>query len=308
MDPQGLCIVASDGDVSNRLDVFVALKTDLTRSQAQRLIESGHIRVNDSPSTKDYRLKKGDEVYVEFQKRAEPTLLPEPIPLSFYYIDDYIAIVEKPAGMVVYPSLGHDSGTLLNGLCYHSKKLATVGLPLRPGIVHRLDKDTSGIMVIALDDIAYYDLIEQFRHRTVNRRYLAIIHGSPRHDYGEVAYPIGRSKGDRKKMSIKTNRGKDALTTWRVLRRYNNASLIELKLGTGRTHQIRVHMAAIGHPVLGDRVYGSKGLIQRGSITYPVRRQMLHAATLGIVHPITRQYLEFQSEMPLDMSECLKVL
>ncbi len=308
MNPHGLCIVASEGDVSTRLDLFVALKTPLSRSQAQRLIESGHIRINGSPSTKDYRLKAGDQVSVDFQQREEPTLIPEPIPLTFYHIDEYIAVVDKPPDMVVYPSLGHNSGTLINGIYYHCKKVATVGLPLRPGIVHRLDKDTSGVMVVALDDMAYYDLIEQFRHRTINRRYLAIIHGSPRQDHGEVSYPIGRALSDRKKMSVKTKRGKDAMTTWRILKRYNNASLIELKLGTGRTHQIRVHMAAIGHPVLGDKVYGSKCLIQRGNTNYPVKRQMLHAATLGLVHPITNQYMEFHSEMPSDMIECLDVL
>ena len=206
--------------------------------------------------------------------------------------------------MVVYPAAGHAHGTLMNALSYHCKKLATVGGPLRPGVVHRLDKDTSGVMVIALNDKAYYNLIEQFKHRTINRRYIALVYGNLREDEGEIALRIGRSESDRKKMSTRVRKGKEAVTRWKVLKRFGNATLVEVRLGTGRTHQIRVHFASIGHPVLGDRTYGKKVEIEaktRKIILFP--RQMLHAELLGFTHPATGEYLEFSSPVPEDMAE-----
>jgi 23S rRNA pseudouridine1911/1915/1917 synthase len=210
--------------------------------------------------------------------------------------------------MVVYPAAGHSRGTLMNAISYHAKKLASVGGPLRPGIVHRLDKDTSGIMVIALDDKAYYDLVEQFRERTMNRRYKAIVFGNLKENSGQISLRIGRSESDRKKMSTRSRKGKEAVTTWKVIERFRGATLIEAKLGTGRTHQIRVHFASVGHPVLGDRTYGSKTSIDAGrrKITFP--RQMLHAELLGFTHPISKKYLEFSSPIPQDMEEKIREL
>jgi 23S rRNA pseudouridine1911/1915/1917 synthase len=198
-------------------------------------------------------------------------------------------------------------GTLLNAPLYHCKKLATMGGPLRPGVVHRLDKDTSGVMVVALNDDSYYNLIEQFRQRTIKKRYIALIYMNLKQDKGVIASKIGRSESDRKKMSTHIRKGKEAVTNWRVLRRFGYATLVEVELLTGRTHQIRVHFASIGHPVLGDRVYGKKVSIElknKKRILFP--RQMLHAELLGFSHPDTGEYLEFRSPLPEDMTEKIK--
>ena len=224
-------------------------------------------------------------------------------------MDEHLVVVNKPSGMVVYPAAGHSSGTLMNVLLYHCKKLEAPGGPLRPGIVHRLDKDTSGVMAVALDSAAYYNLAEQFKQRTINRRYVALIYGNPKENSGQISLAIGRSETDRKKMSTRVRRGKEALTIWKVIERFRQAAFIEAKLRTGRTHQIRVHFASIGHPVLGDRAYGKKIEMEtkeRGKLTFP--RQMLHAESLGFIHPATGEYLEFHSPMPDDMEDCISKL
>ncbi len=190
--------------------------------------------------------------------REEEGLIPEPIPVEILYKNGHVIVVNKPPGMVVYPAAGHSRGTLMNALAYHCENLAAVGGPLRPGVVHRLDKDTSGVMVMALSDRAYYDLTSQFKERTINRRYKALIYGNLKEDEGEISLRIGRSSSDRKKMSTRGKTGKEAHTRWKVLKRFGSSTLIEVKLGTGRTHQIRVHFASIGHPVLGDGTYGKK--------------------------------------------------
>jgi 23S rRNA pseudouridine1911/1915/1917 synthase len=236
-------------------------------------------------------------------------LIPEPIPLDILYKDDYLVTVNKPAGLVVYPSVGHSHGTLMNALYYHCRKLAAVGGPLRPGVVHRLDKDTSGVMVIALNDEVYYNLVEQFREKTINKKYIALVYKNLTADEGEISLRIGRSLSDRKKMSTRVKKGKEALTIWRVIERFGNATLIEVKLRTGRTHQIRVHFASMGHPVLGDKTYGKKAEIEvkeRKKILFP--RQMLHAELLGFIHPVTGKYVEFSASVPEDMSEKIKEL
>lgn len=269
------------------------------------MITKGLVKLNMSPAIQNYKVKGNDLISIFLQDPVEPSLIPEPLPLKLLYHDDSLVVADKPAGMVVYPSVGHESGTLINGIYYYCKKTASVGMPLRPGIVHRLDKDTSGAIVVALEDNIYYNLIEQFRSRSIKRKYLAIIYGCLKTDTGQISFSIGRSTRDRKKMSVNVSRGKEAITTWKVLKRYEGASLIELRLGTGRTHQIRVHMSALGHPVLGDRVYGSKTSVEIGKKRYPLNRQMLHAETLGFIHPFKDQYMEFHSEMPEDMQECL---
>ena len=301
-------IVVHSSDVGERIDSFLAKKTGITRSQIQRLIDGGNILVNKKAVSQNYRVKGEDVISLTIPEKTEE-LVPEPIPIEILYKDNYLIVVNKPAGMVVYPSAGHTHGTLMNALSYHCKKLASVGAPLRPGVVHRLDKDTSGSMVVALNDEAYYNLLEQFRKRTINRRYIALVYKNLPRDEGEISLKIGRSESDRKKMSTRMKRGKEAFTRWKVLEKFKDATLIEARLGTGRTHQIRVHFASIGHPVLGDRIYGKKTEIEvmgKKKVTFP--RQMLHAELLGFTHPLTGEYLEFASPIPEDMAEKIREL
>jgi len=297
-------IVVQPSEAGKRIDIFLAKRTGITRSQIQRLITQGNVLINSKDVSQNYRLKSKDLISINIPDKETEGLLPEPIPLDILYKDNHLVVVNKPAGMVVYPAAGHAHGTLMNALSYHCKKLTTVGGPLRPGVVHRLDKDTSGVMVIALNDKAYYNLIEQFKHRTINRKYIALVYGNLREDEGEIALKIGRSESDRKKMSTRVRKGKEAVTRWKVLKRFGNATLVEARLGTGRTHQIRVHFASIGHPLLGDRTYGKKVEIEaktRKIILFP--RQMLHAELLGFTHPATGAYLEFSSPVPEDMAK-----
>lgn len=298
-------ISPSDADI--RVDIKAAELSGLTRSQIHRLIEKGLVQVNCHITKSNYRTKFRDIISITIPE-AEQTLVPENLPLEVLYIDDYLIVVNKPPDMVIYPAAGHSSGTLMNAIAYQSKKLASVGGPLRPGVVHRLDKDTSGVMVVALDDTAYHALIDQFKQRSIRRIYTALVFGTLKHVAGEIALKIGRSESDRKKMSTKIRRGKDAVTTWKVITRLAGATLIEAKLMTGRTHQIRVHFASIGHPVLGDKTYGNKTslLIGRQTVVFP--RQMLHAELLGFIHPATGEYMEFRSAIPQDMNDRVMLL
>jgi 23S rRNA pseudouridine1911/1915/1917 synthase len=289
-------------DLGRRVDLAASEMACLTRSQIQRLIEKGLLTVNGSAVKPNYKTKAGDIISLTIPENEE-TLLREDIPVDVLYIDEYVAVVNKPPSMVVYPGAGHGGGTLMNALAFHSRKLASVGSPLRPGVVHRLDKDTSGVMVVALDDQAYYDLVEQFKKRTITRKYIALLSGALTGESGEISLKIGRSESDRKKMSTKVRRGKEAVTRWKVIERLTGATLIEARLGTGRTHQIRVHFAAVGHPVLGDRTYGKKTFVEIGGRKVGFPRQMLHAALLGFVHPVTGEQMEFSVDLPDDMKE-----
>lgn len=292
-----------------RLDTFISKKTGITRSQIKKLIEKNNVLVNGKIKSQNYKIKAGELISINFPEEETEELIPEPIPLEILYEDDYLVVVNKPSSMVVYPSAGHSHGTLMNALYYHCKKLATVGGPLRPGVVHRLDKDTSGVMVIALKDEAYYNLIEQFREKTINKRYIALVYRSLAKDEGEISLRIGRSLSDRKKMSTRVKDGKEAITLWKVLERFAMATLIEVRLRTGRMHQIRVHFASMGHPVLGDKTYGEKTVLDIGKgvrILFP--RQMLHAEKLGLIHPATGKYVEFVAPLPEDISEKIKEL
>lgn len=295
-------------EAGNRLDTFLARKTGITRSQIQKLIENSDVLVNDAIVSQNYRTKGNEVVTLTIPLQETEGLVPEPIPIEILYNDDAVVVVNKPAGMVVYPAAGHGRGTLINALASRCGELAHIGGPLRPGVVHRLDRDTSGVMVVALDDRAYYDLVEQFRKRTIHRKYVTIVYGNPRNDSGEITVPIGRSESDRKKMSTRTRRGKEAITRWKVLKRLGMATLMEVKLGTGRTHQIRVHLSSIGHPVLGDRTYGRKTELEVKGRKVFIPRQMLHAEMLGFVHPFTDEYLEFSGPMPEDMREVMDAL
>lgn len=301
-------ITISESDAGKRLDVVVAQKTGLTRSQIQKLLKEGHILINNTSCKQGYNVRINDVITFTRPEKKIETLVPEPIPLKILYLDDFLIVVDKPSNMVVYPSAGHSNGTLLNAVFYHAKKLSSIGAPLRNGIVHRLDKDTTGVMVIALDDEAYYGLVESFKKKTIKRKYTAIVYGTLKGDAGNISYEIGRSSTDRKKMSIHTKKGKESLTTWKVIKRFKSATLIEAILGTGRTHQIRVHFSSIGHPVLGDRIYGKKTFLEINHHKIAFPRQMLHADTLGFHHPIKKQYMEFSSPLPEDFKKCLEEL
>jgi 23S rRNA pseudouridine1911/1915/1917 synthase len=302
-------IVVQPEEKGERIDTFLAGKTGITRSQIQKLIENGDVLVNNKTVNQHYRVKIQDLITIGSAAKKTGELFPEPIPIDILFQDDHLAVVNKPAGMVVYPAAGHDHDTLMNALSYYCNHLASVGAPLRPGVVHRLDKDTSGVMVIALDDSAYYSLAEQFKERSINRRYSSLVYGDLKENEGRIDLKIGRSATDRKKMSTRSKRGKEAVTQWTVIKRFGNATLIRVKLGTGRTHQIRVHFASIGHPVLGDRTYGKKTELEikkTRRILFP--RQMLHAELLGFIHPATGQYMEFSSPLPEDMVEKIEEL
>jgi 23S rRNA pseudouridine1911/1915/1917 synthase len=295
-------------EAGERLDKFLTARAGITRSQLQQFIEQGQVLVNRSPAKPNYKVREGDTITVRLPEPPSETLVPEDIPLTILYADEHVVVVDKPAGMVVYPAAGHDRGTLMNALSYRFKNLCPIGAPMRPGVVHRLDRDTSGVMVVAISEQAYYSLVEQFEKKSTTRRYLALIYGNPKNDEGEVDAPIGRSVSDRKRMSTRTRRGKAALTHWRVLRRLAGASLIEARLDTGRTHQIRVHMASLGHPVLGDVTYGRKRELMAKGKRIVFKRQMLHARVLGFAHPATCEFMEFSSEIPEDMHKAMEQL
>ena len=297
-----------DADLAGRrIDIVVSEISGLTRSQVHKLIEDGRLTVNSENTKPNYKARSADTVRITFPAEQQE-LCPEDLPVEVLFLDDYLIVVNKPPDMVVYPAAGHSSGTLMNAVAFHAKELATVGAPLRPGVVHRLDRDTSGVMVVALDDRAYYDLVEQFRNRTIERRYRAIVFGNLKDNSGTISSRIGRSSSDRKKMSTRSRKGKEAVTGWKVVERFRTATVIEARLGTGRTHQIRVHFAAIGHPVLGDRTYGSKTSLEVGKEKIPFPRQMLHAELLGFTHPITGGHLAFSAPLPEDMESAICLL
>lgn len=276
-----------------RLDKFISVmsENELTRSAAVKLIEEGGCTVNGKTVPKNYKLKAGDRVSVEIPDAVETDILPENIPLDIVYEDDDLLVVNKPKGMVVHPAAGHYSGTLVNALMYHCKgSLSGINGEIRPGIVHRIDKDTSGLLIVAKNDTAHRGLAEQIKEHSFTREYEAVVNGSIKED-GTVNAPIGRHKTDRKKMCVTTENSREAVTHYFVLENFTDSTHLRLRLETGRTHQIRVHMAYIGHSVAGDEVYGNgkpKSLMG----------QCLHAKKIGFVHPITGEYMEFDSELP----------
>jgi 23S rRNA pseudouridine1911/1915/1917 synthase len=289
-----------------RVDVFLASRLpDCSRSFASQLVTSGQFKINGKNAKPGYRLKVGDTVAGQIPAPRPCGFQPEPIPLHILYEDAHILVINKPPGLVVHPAPGHYSGTLVNGLLYHCPDLGGIGAELRPGIVHRLDKDTSGTLVVAKNSAALEHLGAQFKNRTVRKDYLALVHGRMAAASGTIRLPIGRHPVDRKRMSTRSRRGREAETAWRVVQQWVSFSLIELHLKTGRTHQIRVHCAAIGRPIAGDPVYGrrktSADSPEAQALLGPVRRQMLHAWRLEIVHPHTGEPMHFESPLPEDM-------
>lgn len=296
-----------------RLDVFLAERLpDCSRSFAGQLITSERFKVNGQVRKPAYRLKPGDIVTGCIPPPAPSGLLPEPIPLHILYEDHDIVVIDKPPGLVVHPAPGHGSGTLVNALLHHCPDLGAIGAEIRPGIVHRLDKDTSGILVVAKNAFALEHLAAQFKDRSVRKDYLALVHGEMAAESGTIRLPVGRHPVDRKRMSTRSRKGREAQTDWRVARRWGGLTLLELRLRTGRTHQIRVHCAAIQRPIVGDPVYGRSrtpaGAADLQALLAGVRRQMLHAWRLEIAHPRTGERMAFESSLPEDMGRLMAEL
>lgn len=283
-----------DGD-GIRIDRFLSEKMDeLSRSHIQKLIKDQMVEVNGKPVKANYRLCFDDQINVSIPELKEPEIVAEDIPLDILYEDEDLIIVNKPKGMVVHPAPGHYSGTLVNALMFHcGDRLSGINGVTRPGIVHRIDMDTTGSLVICKNDLAHQCLSEQLKMHSIKRIYVAIVHGNIRQDEGVVNASIGRHPTDRKKMSTKARNGRDAVTHYKVLERFGSYTYIQCELETGRTHQIRVHMASIGHPILGDSVYGPSKCPVKG-----LQGQTLHARTLGIIHPRTGEYLEVEAPLP----------
>ena len=283
-----------------RLDKAVADLTPLSRSHANEQIKNGQILVNGQVKKAKYAVKAGDVITYELPEPEALEYVAENLPLDIIYQDEDVAVVNKAQGMVVHSSAGHTSGTLVNALMYHIKDLSGINGVLRPGIVHRIDKDTSGLLMIAKNDDAHIKLAEELKDKKSLRKYWAIVHGNLPNDRGVIEAPIGRSEKDRKKQAV-TAKGKPAVTRFHVLERFGNYTLVELQLETGRTHQIRVHMAYIGHPVAGDEVYGPRKTLKGHG-------QFLHARTLGFTHPKTAEVMEFTAEAPAIFQETLEKL
>ena len=281
-----------------RIDVFVSKNTDFSRNSVQILIEEDKIAVNNKPITKSYKMKTADVLSIVIEEAKDVGIEAEDIPLDIYYEDSDLLVVNKPKGMVVHPANGNESGTLVNALMFHCKdSLSGINGEIRPGIVHRIDKDTSGLLVIAKNDIAHEHLAKQFKDHTINRIYYAIVYGNVKEDSGDIEAPIGRHKTDRKKFCITQTNSKYAFTHYDVIEKLKGYTLIKCKLKTGRTHQIRVHMQSIGHPLAGDPVYGPKNCITE------LKGQALHAGVLGFIHPTTGEYIEFSSEWPAEFEK-----
>ncbi|MEZ7647722.1 MULTISPECIES: RluA family pseudouridine synthase [Streptococcus] len=283
-----------------RLDKAVAVLTPLSRSHANEQIKNGQILVNGQVKKAKYAVKAGDVITYELPEPEAMEYVAEDLPLDIVYQDEDVAVVNKAQGMVVHPSAGHTSGTLVNALMYHIKDLSGINGVLRPGIVHRIDKDTSGLLMIAKNDDAHIKLAKELKDKKSLRKYWAIVHGNLPNDRGVIEAPIGRNEKDRKKQAV-TAKGKSAVTRFHVLERFGNYTLVELQLETGRTHQIRVHMAYIGHPVAGDEVYGPRKTLKGHG-------QFLHARTLGFTHPKTGKIMEFTAEVPIVFQEILATL
>ena len=277
-------------EYSKRLDSYLANTTSISRSKISKLIKDGNVLVNGNKCKASDSVDIGDKISYEIIDE-EIKVEAEEIPLDIVYEDDDVIVVNKPNGMVVHPAVGNKSGTLVNALMYHSKNLSSINGEFRPGIVHRIDAYTTGLLMVAKNDKAHEALSRQLQDKTTTRKYIALVWGVIPNDTGVIDAPIMRDKSDRKKMAVGNVNSKDAVTHFKVLERYNNATLIELKLETGRTHQIRVHLSYIGHPVVNDPVYGRRKLIDETG-------QCLHAKTLGFIHPTTHKYMEFDSELP----------
>ncbi|KGG81101.1 pseudouridine synthase [Caloranaerobacter azorensis H53214] len=292
-----------EDDIGERVDSYLAKKLEeVSRSYIKKLIKDGHIKVNNLQVKPKYVVNKGDVITVELPEPEKLELIPQDLPIEIVYEDEDVAVVNKPRGMVVHPAPGNYSGTLVNALLYHLESLSTINGVVRPGIVHRIDKDTSGLLMIAKNDFAHIELSKQLKEHSITRIYYALVEGNIKVDNGTINAPIGRHPVDRKKMAVTDRNSKRAITHFKVLERFGQYTLIEAKLETGRTHQIRVHMSYIKHPLVGDLVYGSK------KNEFKQEGQLLHAKVIGFIHPRTKEYMEFDSELPDYFKKVLDVL
>ena len=281
-----------------RIDKYLMENTDYSRSKIQKLISEGYILVNDKAVKASYNVHENDLIVInDYEDNSD--IVPQNIPLDIVYEDDYLLVINKPSGMVVHPALGNYSGTLVNALMYHCNSLSTVNGLIRPGIVHRIDADTSGLLLVAKNDMVHNDLAKQISEKSVVRKYICLVHGVIDEDSATIDAPIGRDTHDRKKMCVTADNSKEAVTHIKVLERYSKATLIECVLETGRTHQIRVHMNYINHPVVNDPVYGYNKLDDKDF------GQMLHAKEIGFVHPITKEFMDFKVDPPKKFYEIL---
>lgn len=282
-----------------RIDKYLISNTDYSRSKIQKMIDSGNIKVNDKVVKASYNVKDGDIINIDIAPE-DNDIVPEDIPLDIVYEDEYLLVVNKPSGMVVHPAVGNYHGTLVNALMYHCNNLSSVNGSVRPGIVHRIDADTSGLLLVAKNDMVHNDLAKQISLKSVVRKYVCLVHGVILEDSATIDAPIGRDVNNRKKMCVTGDNSKEAVTNIRVLERYKDSTLIECVLETGRTHQIRVHMNYINHPVVNDPVYGYNKMDDSEF------GQMLHAKEIGFVHPITHKFMDFQVEPPKKFYEILE--
>lgn len=294
----------TEQDQSMRIDQFLCkCQPDVSRSAIQKWIKDGNVLVQGKACKANYRINKEDTIALFVPEPVEVSIQPQDIPLDILYEDKDLLIVNKPKGMVVHPAPGHPDGTLVNAIMYHCKEsLSGINGEIRPGIVHRIDQDTTGSLIVCKNDQAHIKIAEQIKVHSINRIYRGIVIGHPAEDEGLVHAPIGRNPNDRKKMAINEKNGKDAITHYRLLKRFKDYSYMEFKLETGRTHQIRVHMASIGHPLLGDVLYGPK------KCPYKLQGQTLHAAVIGFVHPTSGEYLEVEAPLPDYFKYLLEIL
>ena len=283
-----------------RLDKYLMNNTDYSRSKIQKLVDEGYILVNDKEVKASYLVKENDAITIlEYDEESDIT--PEDIPLDIVYEDDYLLVINKPSGMVVHPAPGNYHGTLVNALMHHCKELSSINGSVRPGIVHRIDADTSGLLLVAKNDMVHNDLARQISEKSVVRKYIALVQGVINEDSATIDAPIGRDIHDRKKMCVTGDNSKDAITHIKVLERYKKATLIECVLETGRTHQIRVHMSYINHPVVNDPVYGYNHMDDKNF------GQMLHAKEIGFVHPVTHEFMDFTVDPPKKFNEIVNI-
>ena len=296
-------LIVSWEDEGVRIDKYLADNLeDITRNRIQKLIEEKQIKVNDKDIKSNYKVKENDIIHIVIPEAVEINIQAENIPLDIVYEDEDLLVVNKPKGMVVHPAPGHYTGTLVNAIMYHCKdNLSGINGELRPGIVHRIDMDTTGLLVVCKNDYAHNFLAEQLKEHSITRKYHAIVYNSVKEDDGTVNAPLGRNPSDRKKMAIVKD-GREAITHYHVIDRFKNFSYIECQLETGRTHQIRVHMTSINHPLLGDELYGPK------SSNYNLQGQTLHAKVLGFIHPRTKEYMVFEVPLPEYFEKLINIL
>jgi 23S rRNA pseudouridine1911/1915/1917 synthase len=312
---QDLSLNVEPADAGSRLDQFLAQKLDFSRARLQRWLKTGLVLVNGRARPPSYKVRAGDAISVEVPPPEPSPLVPEPLPLEIVYEDRDLLVVNKPPGLVTHPGAGHKTGTLLNALLHHCPELQEIGDVSRPGLVHRLDKDTSGLLVVAKTDLAHRSLVNQFQKHEVKKKYLALVWGRLPEKQGRIAREIGRHPQERHKMSVHARRGKEAVTYWRVIQEFPGPlTLVELTIETGRTHQIRVHMTSLGHPVLGDATYGGGASRLKGAppalsgLRLLVKRQMLHAWQLRFIYPRSGEEVGWEAALPGDFQKVMDFL